>query len=146
MSQFSNFGLGPDARRAHLALVQGGGPTTNATSKVDGGSSAASAPALRAVASSERAQDVRRVGAPAAPSSTSFARAAGGEAPRSRNEEGIRAVARAYDNFSDALLPMVLASGVSGESASAVATAIRSNPALTAQAQRAFDRARAEVS
>ena len=54
----------------------------------------------------------------------------------------MRAVARNYDSFEDALLPMVLASGVSGDAASSVAEAIMGNPALKAQAERAFQRAR----
>jgi hypothetical protein len=64
------------------------------------------------------------------------------ETPRSRHESGVRAVARNFDNFDDALLPMVLASGVSGEAAASVAEAILGNPALKAQAERAFQRAR----
>jgi len=59
----------------------------------------------------------------------------------SRHDASVRAVASRYDNFKDALLPMVLASGVTGEAAVAVAEAIQANPALKAQAERAFQRA-----
>lgn len=58
-----------------------------------------------------------------------------------RHNMSVRAIAAKYDNFEDALLPMVLASGVTGEAAVAVAEAINSNPALRAQAERAFQRA-----
>ena len=64
--------------------------------------------------------------------------------PRSRHEDGVRAVAKNYANFDEALLPMVLASGVSGEAAASVAEAIMGNPALKAQAERAFQRARTQ--
>lgn len=107
-----------DIRRSHLAVVQGTGPAAAEASNVD--------PATRMRA--------------AAQGSTGYHAAA--STGRSRHEEGVRAVALRYDNFADALLPMVLASGVSGESAVAVAEAIKANPALTAQAERAFQRAR----
>lgn len=58
-----------------------------------------------------------------------------------RHNLSVRAIAARYDNFQDALLPMVLASGVTGEAAVAVAEAIMANPALRAQAERAFQRA-----
>lgn len=58
-----------------------------------------------------------------------------------RHDAGVRAVAARYGSFEDALLPMVLASGVSGDAAIAVAEAIQANPALRAQAERAFQRA-----
>lgn len=109
-----------DIRRSHLAVVQGTGPAAEA-SNVD--------PASRMRA--------------AAQGSTGYGAAE--PVARSRHEEGVRAVAKRYDNFADALLPMVLASGVSGESAVAVAEAIKANPALTAQAERAFQRARINV-
>jgi hypothetical protein len=119
------FTFGGDARRAHLALVQGGASiSTNATSGV--------ANVARPAAST-------RSHVP-----TAYASAAS-EAPRSRHESGVRAVARTYDNFDDALLPMVLASGVSGEAAASVAEAIKGNPALRAQAERAFQRARLDA-
>ncbi len=54
----------------------------------------------------------------------------------------VRAVALQYDRFEDALLPMVLASGVKGDAAVAAAEAILSNPALLAQAEKAYARAR----
>jgi uncharacterized protein YcsI (UPF0317 family) len=54
---------------------------------------------------------------------------------------GVRSIAARYDNFDDALLPMVLASGVTGQAAVAVAEAVRKNPVLLAQAERAFQRA-----
>lgn len=67
------------------------------------------------------------------------------EGARSRTELGVRSVARAYENFDDALLPMIHASGVKGESAAIVVEAIRKNPTLRAQAERAFQRARIDV-
>ena len=121
MNDFGQINFG-HARRAHLALVEGGASiSTNAT-----GSARAVAPT------------------PPRAAATGFA-AASIEAPRSRHESGVRAVARTYDNFDDALLPMVLASGVSGEAATSVAEAIKGNPALKAQAERAFNRARLDV-
>lgn len=126
--EYGSINFGGDARRAHLALVQGGASiSTTATSeatRVLGSRPAGSGPAagMRAAA-------------------TGYSSAAA-EAPRSRHESGVRAVARAYDRFEDALLPMVLASGVSGEAAASVSDAIMGNPALRAQAERAFQRAR----
>jgi hypothetical protein len=134
MNYFSGMGTtGGHARGAHLALVEGGSRSdaAAATSAINGSSSArgASGPAT-----------TDRV-------NTAYAAAAGqtGEAARTRHEQGVRAVARAYDNLNEALIPMVLASGVSGEQAPRVAEAIRSNPALLAQAEKAFTRARIEV-
>jgi hypothetical protein len=127
---YDSINFGGDARRAHLALVEGGGSiSTNSTSA-----------ATRAIG----ADPVLRVAQPTAPAygaPTGYA-ANSVEGPRSRHEAGVRAVAANYDNFEDALLPMVLASGVSGEAASSVAEAIMGNPALKAQAERAFQRAR----
>lgn len=124
------FTFGGDARRAHLALVDGGASiSTNSTSA-----------ATRAIGT----EPVTRI-APATSLGSSAATAYGAasvEAPRSKHETGVRAVARNYDNFEEALLPMVLASGVSGEAAASVAEAIMGNPALKAQAERAFQRAR----
>ena len=127
---YDSINFGGDARRAHLALVEGGGSiSTNSTSA-----------ATRAIG----ADPVLRVATaptPAFRAPTGYA-ANSVEAPRSRHEAGVRAVAANYDNFEEALLPMVLASGVSGEAASSVAEAIMGNPALRAQAERAFQRAR----
>jgi hypothetical protein len=123
------FNFHGDARRAHLALVEGGASiSTNSTSE-----------ATRAIGT----DPVTRVAATRVGGSiaTSYG-AASVETPRSRHETGVRAVARNYDSFEDALLPMVLASGVSGEAAASVAEAIMGNPALKAQAERAFQRAR----
>lgn len=123
------FNFGGEARRAHLALVDGGASiSTNSTSA-----------ATRAIGSNPIG---RVTPAPATGSPATAYGAASVETPRSRHEGGVRAVARNYDNFSDALLPMVLASGVSGEAAASVAEAIMGNPALRAQAERAFQRAR----
>ena len=72
---------------------------------------------------------------------TGYARTAP-EGPRSGHEAGIRAIAQQFTAFHEALLPMVLASGVSGEAAASVVKAIQGNPALLAQAERAFDKAR----
>ena len=57
-------------------------------------------------------------------------------------ESGVSAVARMYDTFEQAVLPMVLASGVSGETAVRVAEAIMNVPALRKQAEGAFRAAR----
>lgn len=130
MADFGGINFGGDARRAHLALVQGGSSiSTNSTSA-----------ATRALGSDPvtRVQQPSSLGRTAA---TGYA-AASAEAPRSRHESGVRAVARNYASFDEALLPMVLASGVSGEAAASVAEAIMGNPALKAQAERAFQRAR----
>ena len=59
-----------------------------------------------------------------------------------RHTNSVRAIAAAYDTFEDALLPMVLASGVTGDAAVAAADAIMNNPVLRAQAERAYSRAR----
>lgn len=132
MADFGGINFGGDARRAHLALVEGGASiSTNATSA-----------ASRAIGS----DPVTRVN----PTSIGRAAATGysaaaGEAPRSKQDAGVRAVARNYSQFEDALLPMVLASGVAGEAAATVAEAIMGNPALKAQAERAFQRARINV-
>ena len=128
MSDFNSINFGGDARRAHLALVEGGASiSTNATSAT-----------TRAMGtdpvSGFAAAQVRQA-------STGFS-SGGVESTRSRHEVGVRAVAQNYASFDDALLPMVLASGVSGEAAASVAEAILGNPALKAQAERAFQRAR----
>jgi hypothetical protein len=129
MADFGGINFGGDARRAHLALVEGGASiSTNATSAAS--RAIGSNPVLRVNPSS--------IGRSAA---TAYSSAVG-EAPRSKHETGVRAVARNYTQFEDALLPMVLASGVSGEAAASVAEAIMGNPALKAQAERAFQRAR----
>jgi hypothetical protein len=128
MTNFGSYGYGGDARRAHLALVEGGASiSTNATSAA---THALGTTALQGVAPRP----------PAGRAATAYGSSV--EAPRSRHETGVRAVAKNYDSFEDALLPMVLASGVSGEAASSVAEAIMGNPALKAQAERAFQRAR----
>lgn len=130
MADFGGINFGGDARRAHLALVQGGSSiSTNSTSA-----------ATRALG----ADPVSRVHQPSGlgrTAATGFG-AASVETSRSRHESGVRAVAKNYANFDEALLPMVLASGVSGEAAASVAEAILGNPALKAQAERAFQRAR----
>jgi hypothetical protein len=110
------------SRTGHLALVGGNAATTNTTS-IEGATTVDPAARMRAASTGTR------IGA-------------GVQVERSRHEDGVRAVAAKYDNFEEALLPMVLASGVSGEAAVAVAEAIKGNPALTAQAERAFFRAR----
>ena len=128
MADFGGINFGGDARRAHLALVEGGASiSTNSTSA-----------ATRALG----ADPVVRTAAASTPRVATGYGASTIETPRSRHESGVRAVARNFDNFDDALLPMVLASGVSGEAAASVAEAILGNPALKAQAERAFQRAR----
>lgn len=125
--EYGSINFGGDARRAHLALVEGGASiSTNATSA-----------ATRAIG----ADPVLRPATTARAATTGYG-ATSIESPRSRHEAGVRAVARNYSNFEEALLPMVLASGVSGEAAASVAEAIMGNPALKAQAERAFQRAR----
>lgn len=127
MADFGSYNFNGDARRAHLAIVEGGASiSTNATSA-----------ATRALGS----DPITRVAAITQHQRTGYAPTIA-EAPRSRHENGVRAVARNFANFDDALLPMVLASGVSGEAAASVAEAILGNPALKAQAERAFQRAR----
>ena len=127
--EYGSINFGGDARRAHLALVEGGASiSTNSTSAAT--RSIGADPVLRVATPPQGA-----FGAPTAYASSV-------EAPRSRHESGVRAVAANYENFEDALLPMVLASGVSGEAAASVAEAIMGNPALKAQAERAFARAR----
>lgn len=126
--EYGSINFGGDARRAHLALVEGGASiSTNATSA-----------ATRTIGS----DPVVRPPAPAPRVAGTAFQAASVEGGRSRHETGVRAVARNYANFEEALLPMVLASGVSGEAAASVAEAIMGNPALKAQAERAFQRAR----
>ncbi len=127
MADFGGINFGGDARRAHLALVEGGASTSTNSTSADN-SALGVVPTVRAAAT--------------APSIATGYATTRGEAPRSRHENGVRAVARNFDNFDDALLPMVLASGVSGEAAASVAEAIKGNPALKAQAERAFQRAR----
>lgn len=128
MSDFNGINFGGDARRAHLALVEGGSSiSTNATSA-----------ATRAIGTRPVLRTAER---PAQQAATGYGTARI-EGTRSRHEVGVRAVAQNYASFDDALLPMVLASGVSGEAAASVAEAIMGNPALKAQAERAFQRAR----
>lgn len=125
------FALTGDARRAHLALVDGGAATNKS---VVGATNSADEAAPLKNTSVGPARGMRNV-------STSLGSPTV-EAARSRHETGVRAVAQKYATFEDALLPMVLASGVSGEAAGSVADAIMGNPALKAQAERAFKRAR----
>lgn len=121
------------ARGAHLALVQGGRSDTIA---------ARQAPAVLGTAPVAR---------PTRPEAATVYHVRPGnvspgvEAPRSSHERGVQAVARSYPNFESALLPMVLASGVSGEAAPSVARAIMANPSLRADAERAFLRARIDA-
>jgi len=128
----TNFGsINSDASRAHLALIQGGGQDSSINATRNASRALGTAPTLHVAAAA-----ARRVAA------TGYARTTAHEGPRSGHEAGIRAIARQFNSFTDALLPMVLASGVSGEAASTVVAAIQSNPALLAQAERAFDKAR----
>jgi hypothetical protein len=127
MNQFGGISSG-DARRAHLALVTGTSVGADRTNE-------------SVLAARGRTPDLRATTYSAARHGVSSL-----EGVRSRHERGVRAVASAYATFEDALLPMVLASGVSGESAPAVRDAILGNPALRAQAQRAYARARADRS
>lgn len=64
------------------------------------------------------------------------------ETGRPSHEMGVRAVACMFQTFEEALLPMVLASGVAGEAAPRVAEAIMSSPAMRKQAEAAFRTAR----
>ena len=119
---------GSDVQRAHLALV--GGTAVTASSAADGAGSLARTAATRGSIEASRTATVYG--------------SATVDGARSRHETGVRAVAKSYDDFESALLPMVLASGVTGEAAVAVAEAIASNDQLRAQAERAFQRARLE--
>lgn len=131
MTNFSTIGFrGGDAGRAHLALIQGGNESSTTASTREASRALGTAPTLHVAASA-----ARRVAA------TGYARTTP-EAPRSGHEAGIRAIAKQFTAFHEALLPMVLASGVSGEAAASVVKAIQGNPALLAQAERAFDKAR----
>ncbi|MCW2950273.1 MAG: hypothetical protein JWN41_1286, partial [Thermoleophilia bacterium] len=119
-----------NAGRAHLALIEGGGAADTTGSARDATRTLGAAPIALVAA------DTTRRAAATGYASTSP------EAPRSRHEAGIRAVAQQFDEFHEALLPMVLASGVAGVAAASIVEAIMSNPVLKAQAQRAFDKAR----
>lgn len=132
MTGFGGVGFnGGHARGAHLALINGGASDKVATARAAEGE-------LR-LASVNKTADVQ------AKNQTAWRGASSSiEGSRSNHEQGVRAIAKNFANFEEALLPMVLASGVSGEAASSVAAAIRSNPALLAQAERAFQRARIE--
>jgi hypothetical protein len=134
MTNFGPIGSsGANAGRAHLAVIQGGGasPASNAGAAREASRALGTAPTLQVASAA-----ARRVAA------TTGYNSQVAEAPRSSHEAGIRAVARQFTAFHDALLPMVLASGVSGEAAASVVAAIKGNPALLAQAERAFDKAR----
>lgn len=109
------------AQKSHLAVISGGGSMrTTAVSPLEAGM------AVR----SQR---------------TTGYNTGGVEGARSRHETNVRAIARSYDNFEDALLPMVQASGVAGRSAIVVAETIRNSRVLRDQAERAFQRARMEL-
>ncbi|MCW2955601.1 MAG: hypothetical protein JWO69_470 [Thermoleophilia bacterium] len=124
-----NFGMNLNgaARGAHLALVKDG-PTH---------------------VSLDAASALRPVNAPAASrqsfATTGYIRSPQVEAPRSRHELDVRAVAQQFPDFESALLPMVEASGVFGDAALTIAKAIMNTPALKAQAERAFQRSRLDV-
>ena len=131
MNTFSNVG---HARGAHLALIQGGGGRV-----ADSGTA-------RAASSTLGADPVMRVAQPVARRMNTTAYSTlDAQGPRSRHELGVRAVARDAVNFEDALHDMVRASGVREENAGHVAAAILGNPALKAQAERAFQRARIDA-
>lgn len=127
-------GIGSDARRAHLALITGGASAAGATTTdatAHAGPSRSGHVARRTPGAS--------FGAPVYGSGRL-------EAARSQHEQGVRAAAAAHETFEDALLPMVLRSGVSHESATAVREAILGNPTLRKQAEHAYMRARADRS
>lgn len=63
-----------------------------------------------------------------------------------RHETSVKAVAAKYERFEDALLPMVLASGVTGEAAIKVAESIMASDPLRNQAETAHRLAREESS
>ena len=127
MADFGGINFGGDARRAHLALVEGGAHDQHQLDECRRPRALGTAPVAPRIAPTvrRRAPGSRRRSEDAA------------QPPR----DGVRAVAKNFNNFDDALLPMVLASGVSGEAAASVADAIKGNPALKAQAERAFQRA-----
>lgn len=62
--------------------------------------------------------------------------------PDQKRIDGVDSIAARFPDFDSALVPMVLASGVDARAAFEVANAIRSNPNLLAQAQRAYEQAR----
>lgn len=96
---------------------------------------------LALVASNEPARGAERTGR--AHAATSYDKtAAGPAAGRVATENSVRAVARSHDSFEAALLPMVMASGVSREAATHVAATILEVPALRRQAEDAFRAAR----
>lgn len=70
---------------------------------------------------------------------------AGITASKSRHERSVTAVAARYERFEDAILPMVLASGVTGDAAIKVAESIMSNTPLRNQAEAAHRQARDEA-
>lgn len=130
-----NFGHVGHARGAHLALIQGGG-----------GTSISDTSATRAASSAIGADPVVRVAQPSVRRMNTTAYSTlDAEGPRSSHEQGIRAVARQHPSFEAALVDMVRASGVSPSNADSVARAILGNPALKAQAERAFQRARLDA-
>jgi hypothetical protein len=79
----------------------------------------------------------------------SSARTTYAAAQRAENhfDSHVRNVAARYtpDQFKEALLPMVLASGVKPHAAGPVVDAILSNPNLLAQAKKAFNRAHSQL-
>ena len=118
-----------DIRRAHLALIDGG----------KSHSSHAVQAAHESAVSTVQTPRLQRRQASATFVSQNH------ETPRTRHEGGVIAVAQQYNTFEEALLPMVLASGVKGEAAAAIAKAIKSQPALLQQAENAYRHARMGV-
>ena len=150
--------VGAAQRQAHLALVTavrtgngapqtrvsqaGAGPEALQGSQAAQGARAALAPVAvpfvsRPGAGAYAPSDVR-----VRPERAPVIRPAPAQGRNTYHEVGVRAVANMYSRFEDALIPMVLASGVNGDAASAVARAIRSNPQLRVQAENAFRAAR----
>lgn len=76
---------------------------------------------------------------------TSTSYGAGITTAKSRHERSVTAVAARYERFEDALLPMVLASGVTGDAAIKVAESIMSSAPLRNQAEAAHRQARDEA-
>ena len=132
MNNFRGIGSVGDAGGAHLALIEGGAQHTSGARESH--SALRPAPVLRSV--------------PMTGQATGFVRAQPSEGDRSRHELDVRSAAREFKDFESALMPMVRASvkGISSKAAADVAKVIMANPALRAQAERAFERARNDAS
>ncbi len=148
MSDFSTINQFGPRRAAHLALVSDAADAVTAASAV---SRAASSDAARGGMRTAIAADLRLVSKDGATYDTTVVSGRTGawgmtpQATHARRSASVASVAAGTTTFDQALLPMVLATGVSGKAAVAVAEAIKSNPDLYAQAERAWKQGRGEV-